>query len=352
MKTWHEYYKDQNKKEILIKYSIKLPSKVDNFNIDDHPLHIRQNDGEINVNYHKKITETLLNDIKIIFECFENNKEIPEELLKKNPSQYIVGYIGETLPKINKEILKRRYTEGHLILRTVSQFDIYNVFILDETKKYYPIIWPKPIPGFPEITKAPKGLDVIFVKDLIDAITEFFYFNLDECIRKIITSLENYFIFYNLQPKTTDDFLLKFLNHKKFKFTKLINEYIKESYYPSKERDLKILRDNILFIYKIRNLIVHDKLRISLDEQMFCKKAILTLLYIYQSNFINNDGKKEYIFAFHMQFTMIADMLIGLNLDHFEKADKNDSSSKIIKNHDDLNKYMFGNLKITKKEKI
>ena len=70
MKTWHEYYKDQNKVEILIKYSIKLPSRVDNFNIDDHPLHVRQTDGLIYVNYHKKITQLKRDDRKVRLSSF------------------------------------------------------------------------------------------------------------------------------------------------------------------------------------------------------------------------------------------------------------------------------------------
>ena len=65
------------------------------------------------------------------------------------------------------------------------------------------------------------------------------------------------------------------------RFAKQVRKYITEAYYPLKERDSKILRDNILFVYKIRNLIVHNKLRLSTDNLMFCKKAIGTLLYIY-----------------------------------------------------------------------
>ena len=351
MKTWHEYYKDQNKVEILIKYSIKLPSRVDNFNIDDHPLHIRQNGGEIDINLHKKISQTLLNDIREFFGAFKDGKEVSEELVQKNPSRYIVGYISETLPRINKEILERKYKEGHVLLRTISQFDIYNVFILDDKKEYHAILWPLPIPGFPEVNKFKNRLDVIFVRDLIDAMTEYFYFNLDECVRKVITSLENYFIYYNLKAPTDAGFWLRFFGIRKSKFKKLVNEYIAEKYYGFKDRDLKILRENILFVYQIRNLIVHDKLRLKLDNLMFCKKAIGTLLYIYQSKFVSADGKKDYIFAFDMQFKMIADMIIGLNLDHFERAEKSTKQPELIRNNDELNRSMFASLKITDKQK-
>lgn len=351
MKTWHEYYRDKNKKEVLIKYTVKLPSRVENFNIDDHPLHVRQDGGEIHINYHKKITQTLLDDIKTFFACFKDNKQVPDELMKKNPSQYIVGYIGETLPRINSEILERKHKEGHLLLKTISQFDIYKVFIVDDSGNYHAILWPSPIPGFPEIKKFQNNINVVFVRDLIDAMTEYFYFNLDECIRKVITSLENYFIFYRLKPPIESNLLSRFFYRNSGKFKKLVNEFIKENCYPFKERDLKILRENILFVYKIRNWIVHDKLRLKLDNLMFCKKAIGTLLYIYQSKFTYNDKKKDYIFALDMQFKMIADMIIGLNLDNFEKAERSKRKPEIISNDDELNKSMFSSLKITRKQK-
>lgn len=350
MKTWHEYYRDENKKEVLIKYSLKLPSKVDNFNIDDNTIHVRQNGGEINVSYHKKISKILFDDLKNFSDCLKNHKDIPDEIFKKNPSQYIVGYIGETLPRINKEILDRKYKEGHVILRTISQFDIFNVFIIDDSNEHHIILWPNPIPGFPEVNKFQQDLSVIFIRDFIDAMSEYFYFNLDECIRKIITSLENYFIYYKLKPSNEVTFWTKIFNRKPAKFKKLVNEFITEANYP-KGRKLKILRENILFVYKIRNSIVHDRLRLKLNNLMFCKKAIGTLFYIYQSNFVCEDGKKDYIFAFDMQFKMIADMIIGLNLDNFEREEKSKIKPKIIKNHDEHNKLMFDSLKITKKEK-
>ena len=131
----------------------------------------------------------------------------------------------------------------------------------------------------------------------------------------------------------------------------MVNEYITEKFYGFTDRDLKILRDNILFVYGIRNLIVHDKLGLKLDNLMFCKKTIGTLLYIYQSKFVYEDEKKDYIFAFDMQFKMIANMIIGLNLDHFEMAEKNTRQPEIIKNSDELNRSMFASLKITDKQK-
>lgn len=344
------YIKNPNKIEILIKFDIELPSKVNNFNINDHPLYVRQYDGKIHVSYHKIISKNLFDDINSGFKAFCENKIFPDEYTKRNPSQFIIGYIPEILTLINKEILKRKYNEGHIILRTVSIFDVKSVFILTKNEGPSAVLWPLPIPEFPKINTNYVSPDVIFVRDLIDAMTEYIYYNLDECVRKIITSLDNYFIYYDLKINDDGNFLNKlFKNNRKFK--KFINKYIKEEYYAYKERDLKVLRENILFIYSIRCSIVHDKLRLKLDNMMLCKKAIGTLLYIYQSSFVKNDGKFEYIFSFDMQFKMITNH-IGVNLDYIEQAEKNSKGNeKIIKNDDELNESMFSSLKITQSQK-
>jgi len=75
------------------------------------------------------------------------------------------------------------------------------------------------------------------------------------------------------------------------------------------------------------------------------------LIYIYQSKFVYEDGKKDYIFAFDMQFKMIADMIIGLNLDNFEKVEKSTKQPEIINNSDELNRSMFSSLKITDQQR-
>ena len=353
MDSWHEYYRDPNKIEILIKYTFKLPSNVEDFNIEDHPIHVRQKNAEIYVNYHKNITISLYNDLKIAFEAFRNKKQVPDEIMKRNPSQYIVGYLGETLERINKEITNRKYKEGSVLLRTISQFDIYDVFIVNNEGEFSAILWPLPIPKHPMIaTHYKEGDDVVFVRDLMDAMTEYFYFNLDECIRKVITSLENYFIQYELKVLENKSLWSRIINFRRTKFEKLVRNYVVEEYYKYKERDLKILRKNILFVYDVRNQIVHNRLRIDLDNKMFCKKAIGTLQYIYQSQFIAKDNKWDYIFGLNVQFLGIADMVIGLNLDHFAQAENSrNPETKIIENNDDMNEAIFNSLKITKSER-
>ena len=338
IQSWHDYYRDPNKIKVLIEYSFNVHSRIRNFKIDDHPLYAKQEGSEIRVVYEKEISQSLLLDVQKHFSDFQHRHQIDNEITKRNPSRYIVGYIKETLPRINIEIAKKRYAEGHLILRNVSIFDANQVFVI-EKKNVSAILWPLALPNLEDI---PDEVGVVFVRDLIDSMTEYFYFNLDECIRKIITSLENYFIYYNLKPITSPP--------PKSMFQRLVGDYVVESSYSYKERDLKIIRENILFIYELRNKIVHDKLRLNPDNTMLCKKAIGTLLYIYQSNYSTNDGKRKHIFSLDMHFKMVADM-ISPNLDWFEEAEKSTREPEVIHNNDEMNESMFRSLKIKETEK-
>jgi hypothetical protein len=106
----------------------------------------------------------------------------------------------------------------------------------------------------------------------------------------------------------------------------------------------------MLYVYQIRNRVTHDKLRLKPYNRSLCKKAIKTLLYIYQSKFIREDNKNEYIMSVYRQFGLISDMIIGRNLDRYLEVENQESI--VGRNEDDFNKWAFSNLKITKQEKI
>ncbi|HEY4518709.1 MAG TPA: hypothetical protein VJG48_03780 [Candidatus Paceibacterota bacterium] len=338
VESWHDYYRDPNKIKVLIRYSFRIPSRIDSFRINENNLHAHQEGSEIKVAYEKIVSITLLRDLQKHFNDFRYRRKIDYAISQRNPSQYFVGYLKETLPRINLEIARKRYQEGHLILKNVSIFDIEQPFVFDKTSACA-VLWPLPLPKFEDI---PSNVDVVFVRDLIDAMTEYFYFNLDECIRKVITSVENYFLYYNLEPKTQPP--------PKSKFIRQVSDYITEDLYQYKERDLRIIRENILFIYELRNKIVHDKLRLNTDNTMICKKAIGTLSYIYQSKYTTLDGKRRHIFGIDGHFKMIADM-VAPNLDRFEASEKSQREPEVISNEDEMDASMFRSLQIKDDEK-
>lgn len=344
-----EYIEDKDKIDVLIKYKFRSPVVFESINFDYENLHIRQlKNGEIMCNLEKTISLKLFN----IF------KDQTVDLIAKhiNDHNFIIGYIRKTLPIINNKLLKEKYLEGHILACPISINDLIDVAILDKNnlKSGGMIIWPIPIKGFPR-SRLPKEHDAIFIRDLIDAMTLYFNFDYDGCIRKIITSLENYFIHFKLKIPSSGKIKIffPFLYYKKAKFKKTIIYFLIEKYYPYKKRNLDILRENILFVYKLRNLITHDKLRISLTNGSICKKAIGTLLYIYQSSFVPK-GQADYIFSFYAQFLIIDSQYNGINLDEietFSSNNDNDISSKVISNKDEMDNFMFDGLEIKLSEK-
>lgn len=220
------------------------------------------------------------------------------------------------MPEINAHIERQKYLDGHILARTISLPDLFDVAVVNlKEDKGGMVIWPIPLAIFHPSKLAPDK-DAVFIRDLISAMTSYFQYDLDEGIRKVITSLENCFSIYRLIPKS-ENFLARLFQPifgKRFKIRKLINEYVKENYYPYIERDLAILRTNILFIYHLRNLVVHDRLRIHPSQTTVCRKAIGTLLYLYQGKFLK-DEHRAYIFSFYSQFISIYEQYNGYSLE-------------------------------------
>jgi hypothetical protein len=72
-----------------------------------------------------------------------------------------------------------------------------------------------------------------------------------------------------------------------------------------------------MFVYKIRNNIVHDKYRMDFNDSWLCMKGIGTLFYIYQSN-LNDDNTRRYNFSLMQQFIAFDNECKGLLLDNFK----------------------------------
>ena len=349
-----EYAEDFDKIDVVIKFSIRTPVEFNNFEIDLHGgIHVRQSRCEICISLDKTISKKLFDHISLLSQ--KDVKSLSNEELQKyaHATPFVIGYIRKVLPLINKEIIKRKYQEGLILARTASITDVSDIFILDITKPINDgvfVIWPNPLPGFPSSVEISSYADAIYIRDLIESMTAFFDFNFDDCIRKVITSLENcLLIYYKLSCKTKKHFFKNCF--KREKLIKVVNEYIVEKNYINKgynEKNLKIIRQNIKYIYHIRNQIVHNQLRANLELYSIYKKAIGTLLYVYQGDFIDKN-EQAYVFSFYLQFLAIDDGgYSGLPIINFKDDVVEDK--KIIKNDKDLNERMFKNLEITKNE--
>jgi len=334
-----EYIEDPEKIEAIIQYCIKMPVRFEDFNISvSKDIKIIQGKGELLVNIEKTVSRKLFYDIVHNISKAVKDNDIEAAKTYVNAGRFVVGYISSSFPLIIDEIQKKKYLEGHLLVRTISLPEIIDVAIVSkENKKEGAVItgWPIPMPPFPPSKFLAKEADAIFIRDFIEAITCYFGYDINEGIRKIITSLENYWISYNLKKKNKS-------------FKELVDLYIVEENYAYKEHNLKIIRKNIKYIYDIRNSIVHNKLRLKANDIYLLKIAIGSLSYVYQGKLIHVEHF-NYVFSLTQQFIGIDHEFNGLNLDYGEKQKETAAESKgfVIKNKEDMDDYMFDGLNLT-----
>ena len=344
-----DYLNDPDKVDVLISFQFRSSGIFAKNKFEKEELGIKQwQDGIAMALIHKVISKKLFEEF-----CQPLDIKSKDEVHKRiHLSRFIVGYIKPYIATVNKYILDQKYLEGHILVNTISLVDIFEVSVVQKDSnplRLGNVLWPTVLPGFPT-SKLSAGNDAVFIRDLIDAMTAYFGYNLDDCIRKIITSFENCIKYYNLQTSQRD-FMSKFLR-KVFRVPKIklvLKEYVREPRYLYQERDLKILRDNFLFIYHLRNLIVHDKLRIDPSQTTVCRQAIGTLIYIYQGNFLS-ESHRQYIHSFHTQFFLLCEEHSGFSLERIDHLNQNDKMGRsvFIKSPEDMNKYTFADLKITK----
>lgn len=264
------------------------------------------------------------------------SKKLFEALSIDNNTKFIIGYIDDVLPDVNKQLENQKYLSGHALSKTYTTLDIESLIVINSIdNNSINLNWQIRIEPFPPAKSLAPGSDHIFIRDYLDSTTHYLTYNLDECVRKTITSLENYFLRNNIKGR----------------FKERLNKCLIPSNYPQNwSAYLKILEDNISLIYLIRNKIVHDKLRLGFSDRWLCKKGIGTLSYIYQSN-LNDEQSIRYVFAIAEQFLMLDTILSGYKLDFLREADKYNEETPIIKDFRELDAIMFNGLKISDEEK-
>ncbi|MFA7309047.1 MAG: hypothetical protein WC045_03175 [Patescibacteria group bacterium] len=345
-----EYIEDTEKIEVLIKYSIRVPDKFGDFNMDlNSRLKVREGNGVLYINIHRSISKKLFS---VLVEDFASSAKgdirAAERLV--HLSGYIIGYIRPTLPIVVDEIYKRKYLGGHILTHSVSMVDVFDVSVLDSQGNGVVLAWwPSTISSFPPSSVLAAVSDAVYIRDYIEVMASYFNYNIDDGIRRSITSLENYFIHYGVKPSIKKGrylYIKRLFRMKERKFKRLVNYLVSDKYYSIKESHLRILRNNILYIYHVRNKIVHDKTRISASDSYIAKKAIGTLSYIYQ-NTITSQNHLEYIKSLTQQFIGIEEIYFGINLDEIEHHRSNTKKES----NSDIDDFMFSGLEITKAQK-
>jgi len=285
-----------------------------------------------------------------------------------NDFLFFLGYINQALFGLNDYLIKQRYLSGHLLVQTFSIFDINKIEIIDTIKNVSTEIeWPRALPNFPPTLELSSECDKRYIRDYIDSMNYYLFWNNDECIRKLITSLENYFSEYKITGKKIpyskgQIIVIKFIyliailfgiyikSEKGSFLDKLIESLNKNYYLPNWSNYFYIWISNIKFIYKLRNKIIHKNLRLIPEHRWICKKGIGTLSYIYQSSLIESETR-NYIRSLVDQFLLISHSIEDLDLDRLSVISNfNESDELINPSFDELDEYQFHGLEIEKKE--
>jgi len=288
---------------------------------------------------------------------------------KSNATPFIIGYIDEIIPFINAALLQQKYLNGHILLSTYSDLDLFDITVIKlDDNSSIKLNWPRPIPPFPLLRKLPEGADEVFIRDYIDAMTCYFNNNFDECIRKIITSVENFYVYANVKgdffphtnffcrslesliQKIHDRYGLMNVEIKRGTFNSKLHDCLNERYYPQWREHTPVLEGNIRFLYRVRNSIVHKKYRLSEEDKWLCEYGIVTLSYFFQNSFIDK-SVSQYISALNMQFNMFIPMYQGASLDELREGKTKGSKEKNITNDREMDSSIFSHLTIEENRK-
>jgi len=350
-----EYFEDTEEVDVIISCYFQSVAVIDEISLSfsKGQITLRQTGNHLNLRINRKISKNLFNS------------------LNKTPKSttYLIGYVDEVIPFINTALLQQKYLSGHILLTTYSDLDLFGITVtkLDDDTTVA-LVWPKPIPPFPLVKKLPDGGDEVFIRDYIDAMTCYFDNNFDECIRKLITSLENFFIYAKIKgdfsshpnfvcryfesfvQKIHDKYGLMNVEIKRGTFNSKLHDCLNERNYPQWRKHTPIVEENIRFLYKVRNSIVHKKYRLSEEDKWICGNGIVTLSYFFQNSFVDKSVSR-YISALNMQFNMLSPTYQGMSLDKLRELKTRSSNAKLITSHQELDNSIFLSLKIGEKQK-
>jgi hypothetical protein len=249
--------------------------------------------------------------------------------------QFIIGYVNTVLPALNRVLLDNRYSTGQVLSRTF--FLLEAAAILVETdQEAIPLQWPVSVQPFPDMTELAPARIETYLRDFVDAMHAFLRSELDECVRRLITCTETFFSHRGWVASDGPN-----------TFKRILVSNVSTNALPG-----KTIVENLKFLYKIRNKIVHHGFHISLSGATFCDKSIATVGYLLQ--FFSGDSTiSRYVLNHAMQFLSIKTILGQFQdldeVEYFERHPRGEPTT--IKSSKDLDAFMFTALRFTSRDK-
>lgn len=298
------------------------------------PLEIQTNEFVLKIETGENKIKAML-DITMPTSLYNDLKNVDKSSLS-----FLIGYISKSIPFINLHILNYKYAYAHIITTRISAFDIQDLLLINTANdEKFMVPWPMGIANFPFTEVLPSEYDYVYIRDFLDAITSYLYYDFDDCIRRIMTSFDNAVIHYGTIKMVRQN--LGLTRNDRITFNMIVDNIISR---PE-------LNHNIHIMYKTRNKIVHDELRLESKHDVFMRKAIGTMFYVLKGYLVESRILSDYIGQIELQYMSILEICRGWDIDDFIKSEDNEPSEEsIIENSEQMDNAMFSSIKITDDE--
>jgi hypothetical protein len=337
------YVKDKRKVNCIITANFIFPGTILPFEFWLHGARVfgYQHGNVLHIQVHRRISQQLWDDVRL---------RIPFK------EKFIIGYLASCMPTINRRLLDNRYYEGHLLSRTFAIFEA-RVVSLSVNHRRIQLRWPVSFAPFPPSANVARTIRARSIDHLIDAMDSYFTSDFDDCIRRIVTSAETFFEERRWSarplPNTLFRRFLRLLGLRVQERSNTFRRVLSDNVAKRKLSD-QVIKDNMQFVYTVRNRIVHNGFRMSTSSGLFCDKAIATLKYLI-AGYCENAVISRYANSLYMQFRMQCGEFGELyNLDVIEKRQTRaaDKSAPVVDSAAAMNQFMFGALRFTERDKF
>jgi hypothetical protein len=283
------YVEDERRIDCHIAATFNFPGYVPPLEFWHHGARIigTQHGNILLIRIYRKISQSLWDELRLV----------------RFDQRFIIGYLASYMPAINRFLLDARYNQGHLLSRTYAVFEALDVSVTVGNQRVW-LDWPISFPAFPPSAKLSRRMNASYIRDFIDSINSYFRNDYDDCIRRVVTSAENFFQSRGWKVKLNPDgvrqrilqlFGVK-IETRRTTFRRLLFDNVDTGRLSG-----EVINGNMQYIYTLRNKIVHSELRMGVSSGLFCVKSIATLYYLIYRH-CGDPTIARYAHTLHMQF--------------------------------------------------
>ena len=315
-----QYVEDQNRIDCTISVGFVYPGMIEPGVLwyRKSQISIRQKPPVLIVSIKRKIAACLWDDIRLF----------------GWGGQFIVGYVNTLMPVVNRRLLDNRYLSGQPLSRTYSLLDAIWLVVTHQDVDV-PLNWPVAVSPFPRSAQLAPGRDEPYLRDFVDAIHAYFWSDFDDCIRRLVTSVETFFAYRKWKASRAPSTFRRILDHN----------------VETKSLSGEVVVENLKYIYKIRNRIVHGGFRMSPASGLFCDKAIATVRYLIQ-RYSGDPAVSRYAHSHGMQFLGLQRVVGQLyDLDKIQRGVGVKADGPPIENMAQMDEFMFKSLRFKDHDK-